>query len=67
MPSSAFKKRHKTIDWTAIARMRDKLVHHYFRVNLGREGALDQRMPAQDLEPLWRLFGKEFLLATRLA
>ncbi len=29
-----FKKRHKTIDWTAIARMRDKLIHHYFGVNL---------------------------------
>jgi hypothetical protein len=32
--SADFKERHKAVDWTALARMRDKLIHHYFGVNL---------------------------------
>jgi len=30
----AFKAQHDTIDWTSITRMRDKLIHHYFGINV---------------------------------
>ena len=32
--SSDFKKEHKGIDWKGMAGMRDRLIHHYFGVNL---------------------------------
>lgn len=32
--SSDFKKKRKDIEWEKVAGMRDKLVHHYFGVNL---------------------------------
>jgi uncharacterized protein with HEPN domain len=32
--SAEFKRLHKTIEWKAIAGMRNKLVHDYFGVNL---------------------------------
>ena len=31
--SADFKRKHKDIDWKAIAGMRDKLIHEYFGVN----------------------------------
>lgn len=31
--SADFRKKHADVEWTSIARMRDKLVHHYFGVN----------------------------------
>lgn len=31
--SAEFKRKHKDIDWKAIAGMRDKLIHEYFGVN----------------------------------
>lgn len=31
--SASFKAKHQSVAWTDIARMRDKLVHHYFGVN----------------------------------
>lgn len=31
--SADFKKEHKNVNWAEIARMRDKLIHHYFGVN----------------------------------
>lgn len=34
--SPGFKKRYLTIPWEQIAGMRDKLIHHYFGVNLER-------------------------------
>lgn len=32
--TSDFKKKHRNVDWASIAKMRDKLIHHYFGVNL---------------------------------
>lgn len=32
--STDFKKEHKDIDWKGMAGMRDRLIHHYFGVNL---------------------------------
>ena len=32
--SSDFKKTHKDVDWKGMAGMRDRLIHHYFGVNL---------------------------------
>lgn len=32
--SAEFKHRHRNIEWKAIAGTRDKLIHHYFGVNL---------------------------------
>jgi uncharacterized protein with HEPN domain len=31
--SADFKRKHKDVDWKAIAGMRDKLIHDYFGVN----------------------------------
>ncbi len=31
-----FRNRHKQINWKGIAGMRDKLIHHYFGLNLER-------------------------------
>ena len=31
--STEFKKKHQQVEWAAIARMRDRLIHHYFGVN----------------------------------
>ena len=32
--SPAFTARHPAIDWVSITRMRDKLIHHYFGINI---------------------------------
>ena len=32
--SSDFKKEHRDVDWKGMAGMRDRLIHHYFGVNL---------------------------------
>lgn len=32
--SADFKKKHNAVEWRSIAGMRDKLIHHYFGVNL---------------------------------
>jgi uncharacterized protein with HEPN domain len=32
--SSAFKKKYPQIPWSDMARVRDRLIHHYFGVNL---------------------------------
>lgn len=32
--SSDFRRRHKDVDWKGMAGMRDRLIHHYFGVNL---------------------------------
>lgn len=32
--SDDFKTKHATVDWNGVAGMRDKLIHHYFGVNL---------------------------------
>ncbi len=42
------KQKQPQIDWRNIARMRDKLIHHYFRVNL----QIIWSTATQDLTPL---------------
>jgi uncharacterized protein with HEPN domain len=32
--SDAFRERHSNVDWKNMARMRDKLIHHYFGINV---------------------------------
>ena len=32
--SADFKKKHKAVEWKSIAGMRDRLIHHYFGINL---------------------------------
>ena len=45
--SDEFKKKHKTIEWKLIAGFRDKLIHHYFGIELDRVwNIIGQDLPA---------------------
>ena len=53
--SKDFKNRSESIPWSDIARMRDKLIHHYDNVDLDRVwDAVELDIPKllQDLQPL---------------
>ncbi|MGH9339090.1 MAG: HepT-like ribonuclease domain-containing protein [Acidobacteriota bacterium] len=53
--SADFKRKHKNVDWASIARMRDKLIHHYFGVNWEIVwDVAEHKLPkvAEELKPL---------------